>query len=95
MMLTSSPVVVELGSNLPVLLLVLRFRYEWVMQELRPCQPLIGRFVEQTLQEGFELGRHVVRVFHWVLDDQVDQRVDAVGVERWSTNKKFVDDDTE
>ena len=39
--------------------------------------------------------RHIFRKFHWVLHNQVDQRVDTVRVKWRGAHEEFVDDDSE
>ena len=95
MVLVCGPVRIELVTNLPVLFLLVGLLHEGVLQELGPREPLTRSLVKQALEEGFELWRHVVRELDWVLHDQVNQRVDAVGVEWRCAHKQFVDDDTE
>ena len=95
MVLVCSPVGVEFVTDLPVLFLLVGLLDERMLQELRPGESLTGRLVEQALQERFELGRHIVWELDWILDDQVDQRVDAVRVEGRGAHEKLVDDDTE
>ena len=93
--LAGCPVVVELRSDLAIAPLVVGLDDKWVLKQLGPRQSLVGRLVEQTLEEGLELGRHVVGELDRVLNDKVDERVDAVGVEGWRADEELVDDDAE
>ena len=94
MVLAGGPVVVKLGSDLPIPLLDICLHDERMLEELRPSKPLIWGFVKQTLEERFELWRHVLWEFNGVLHDQMDQSVDTVSVERRSPLKKLVNDHT-
>ena len=93
--LVRRPVRVEFVAQLPVLLLLVGLLDERVQEQLGPAQPLTRRLVQQALQEGLELRRHVVGELDGVLDYQVNQRVDTVRVERWRPHEELVDDDSE
>ena len=93
--LACSPVVVELGPNLPVSPLDVSLNYKGVLKQLRPSEPVVGRLVQETLQEGLELGRHVLWELDGILNDQVDQGVDRVGVKGRRPNKELVDNDSQ
>ena len=55
MVLVSSPIRVEFVPYLPVFLFLVRFLNEGMLEELGPGEPLAGRLVEETLEEGLEL----------------------------------------
>lgn len=93
-MLICRPVGIKLMADFSILLLLISFLNKWVLQEFGPGKALTWRLIQQALEEGLELGGHVVGELHWVLHDQVDQRVDTVSVEGRCTNKKLVDDDS-
>ena len=94
-MLIGSPIGVELMADLTVFLLLVSLLHKWMLEELRPGESLTGSLIEETLQEGFEFGRHVVWELDRVLHDQVDQRVDTVCVEGWGAHEQLVDDDSQ
>ena len=94
-MLIRSPICVELMAALSILLLLVGLLDKGVLQELGPGQALAWCLIEKALEEGLELGRHVVRKLNWVLNNQVDQRIDTVGVEGWRAHEQFVNDDTQ
>lgn len=48
-MLSGSPVVVKLHSNFAVSLFLVSFHDEWMLQQLRPGESLIGSFIQQAL----------------------------------------------
>lgn len=47
------------------------------------------------MKEAFEFRAHVFWEFNRILNDKVDQSVDAVSVKWRGANKELVDDDTE
>jgi hypothetical protein len=94
MVLASGPIVVKLGSYLPISLLNICLDDERMLEKLRPSEPLIWGFIEKTLEERFELWRHVLWEFNRVLHDQMNQSVDTVCVERRSPLEKLVNDHT-
>lgn len=65
-----------------------------MLEELGPRQSLARGLVEQALQERFELGRHIVWELDGVLNNQVNQRVNTVCVERWRADEEFIDNDS-
>jgi hypothetical protein len=90
-----SPLIIELLSSLSILLLLIGLSHEGVLKKLRPGESLTWGLVQETLEERFEFGAHVLRELHWVFDNKVDQGVDGVCIEGWGTNEKFVNDDSE
>ena len=95
MVLVSSPIRVEFVPYLPVFLFLVRFLNEGMLEELGPGEPLAGRLVEETLEEGLELRGHVIWELDRVLNNQMNQRIDTVRVERRSSNEKLINDDSE
>lgn len=55
--------------------------------ECRPRQTLSGKLVQETLQKRAKVGAYVVGKFDGILYDQVDKRVDVVGVEGGDSDK--------
>jgi hypothetical protein len=53
---------------------------------------LTGLFIEQALQERLEGTRHCVWVSDGFIDDQLDQGVEVVGVERRLSYEQFIKD---
>lgn len=66
-----------------------------MLEEFRPTQSFRRCLVQQTLQEGFEFGTHILRELDWILHDEVNEGVDRISVEGWLTDEKFVDNDTQ
>ena len=92
--LICSPVGVELVANLAIFLLLVCLSHERVLEEVWPGETLAWGFVEQTLEEGLELGTHVVWELDGVFDDEVNQRVDRIRVKWRCSNKEFINDDS-
>ena len=95
MMLTSCPVIVELSSDFAISFLNICFCNERVLKELWPGKSLVWCLIQKTLEERFELWAHVLWEFYRVLHNQVYKSVDTVGVERWGTLEKLIDDHTQ
>jgi hypothetical protein len=88
------PVGVKLVTQFPVLLFLICFQYKGVGKKLRPGQTLAGSLVEEALEEGLELGAHVVWELDGVFDNQVNQRVDTVSVKWWGSYEELVDNNS-
>ena len=94
MVLVSRPIRVKFMSYFPVFLLLLRFLNKGVLKELRPGEPLAGRLVEETLEEGLELWGHVIGEFDRILNNQMNKRIYAVCVEGRGSNEELINDDS-
>lgn len=94
MVFVGSPIRIELMAYLTILFLLVCFLNKRVRQELRPGESFARCFVQKTLQERFEFGRHIIRELDWVFHNQVDESVDGICVKWWRTHKQLVDDDT-
>ena len=75
-MFSSCPLVIKVGSDFSVLLLLICFFDKGMMKEVGPAESLTGSFVKKSLKKRFEFWTHIVREFHRVFDDQMNQCVD-------------------
>lgn len=91
-LLEARPEVVLFEASLAVTLLLLRFLNELVVQQVRPSKPVTGHLIKQSLEEAFKLGTHIFRILDWVLDNQLNERVDLVCVKRRLPYKELVQD---
>ena len=94
MVLVSRPIRVKFMSYFPVFLLLLSFLNKGVLKELRPGEPLAGRLVKETLEEGLELWGHVIGEFDRILNNQMNKRIYAVCVEGRGSNEELINDDS-
>lgn len=58
-----------------------------MLSKVRPTEPLRRIFVQQTLQKVFEHVTHIVWVLHRIFHNEIDERVDVVGVEGRNASK--------
>lgn len=93
--LEASPLLILFQSLLSFLLFGFGFRDKGMGEEHWPVLALARVLVEKTLQEILEIGRHVVRIFDGILNDQVDETIDGIRVERRLSNEQFVQDDSQ
>jgi hypothetical protein len=94
-MLSSCPLVVELSSDLSVLLLLFGLSHKGVLEKFRPRESFTRCLIQESLEETFEFWTHIFWELDWVLHYQVNQSVDTVSVERRCSNVKFVNDDSQ
>ena len=95
MVLIRCPLVIEFSPDLPILPFLISFPYKGMLEKLRPCQSFTWSLVQKPLQETFEFRTHIFRELHRVLNNQVDECINAVGIERRGSHKEFVNDDTQ
>ena len=91
-MLTSSPIIIKFSSNLSVSLLDVSLLNKRMLKKLWPSESLIWCLVEKTLKERFKFGRHVLGELYWVLDDEMNQSVNAIRVKWRGAFEQFIDD---
>ena len=61
-----------------------------MIQKVRPVEPLVRVLLQETLEERLEGRRHCVWVLDRVVDDQVDQGIQTVGVEGRCADEELV-----
>lgn len=92
--LKSSPLLILLESLLSFLLFGFRFSNERMRKKYRPVLTFAWVLIEKALQEILEIRRHVVRVLYWILNNQIDESINRIRVERRLANEEFVENHT-
>lgn len=92
--LIGSPLIVKFCSYLSIFFLCICFSNKRMLKKFWPRKSFTRSLIKKALKETFEFRTHIFWKLDWIFNNEVNQSVDAIGIEWRGSYKEFIYNNT-